>query len=65
MTNKLKGLLIGFSLLFIFVFINSASKSHFSELNMIEKLSFPFFMGLIGAVIGFLVGSGIKEKNED
>jgi hypothetical protein len=63
MTNKLKGLLIGFGILFIIAFMNSSSRPHFSELNMTEKLTFPFFIGLIGAVIGFLVGSGIKEKS--
>lgn len=59
MTNKLKGLLIGFGIFFTIAFINSSSRPHFAELNITEKLSFPFFMGLIGGVIGFLVGSSI------
>jgi hypothetical protein len=63
MTNKLKGLLIGFSILFIIAFVRSSSQLHFGELDLIEKVSFPFFMGLIGSLIGFLVGSSIKEKN--
>jgi hypothetical protein len=63
MTNKLKGFLVGFVVFFIaFLIINSTRTLHWSELDLIEKLSFPFFLGLLGGVIGFLIGSGIKEK---
>lgn len=62
MTNKLKGFLIGFGLLFLFVFINNSQKSSWEHLNMVEKVTHPFFMGVVGGIVGFLIGSGIREK---
>ena len=64
MTNKLKGLLIGFLIMSMIDFVRSSAQLHFSELDLIKKVSFPFFMGLIGSLIGFLVESSIKEKNK-
>jgi hypothetical protein len=63
MTNKLKGFIIGFSgLFFYFLIYNSATSQSWQELNIFEKLSMPFFLGLLGGVVGLLIGSGVKEK---
>jgi hypothetical protein len=62
MTNKLKGFLVGFSILFLIAIINNSQKSSWERLNLLEKVTHPFFMGVVGGVVGFLIGSGVREK---
>jgi hypothetical protein len=62
MTNKLKGILTGFLLFFIVSFLYLSDSPDLRSQSMDQRVQVPFFWALIGAVIGFLVGSSIKEK---
>jgi len=62
MTNKLKGLLIGFGLFFSITLYFRVKDYGFSGLEIQEKFGICFGSGIIGGVFGYLVGSSIKEK---
>lgn len=61
MTNKLKGLIIGFFSFLAFGVIKRLTDKGYQ--NGWEEFGyFPIFLGLLGLIIGFIVGSSIKDK---
>jgi hypothetical protein len=67
MTNKLKGIIIGFLTFFAFGVIKrvielggfSGSGKYGEEFGY-----FPIFLGFLGLILGFIIGSSIKEKEK-
>jgi len=64
MSNKLKGIIIGFLCFFLFgvikrLFLDTGYQSGAEEFGF-----FPLFLGFLGIILGFIVGSSIKEKEK-
>jgi hypothetical protein len=61
MTNKLKGIIIGFLSFFAFGVVKRLTDSGYQK-GWEEFGYFPLFLGIVGLIIGFLIGTSIKEK---
>jgi hypothetical protein len=61
MSNKLKGIVFGFVSFFAFGVVKRLTDSGYQK-GWEEFGYFPFFLGILGLFIGFLIGASIKEK---
>jgi len=64
MTNKLKGIIFGFLGFFLFgaikrLFLDKGYQNGGEEFGF-----FPLFLGFLGLILGFIIGSSIKEKEK-
>ena len=65
MSNKLKGMLIAFIIVFLLILLKELTGSHSSHWNsvpFVDLITFPLIWGGLASIIGFLIGSSTKEK---
>ena len=66
MSNKIKGMLIAFVTIFSLILLKEltgSQSSHWHNVPIFDLITFPLIWGGLASIIGFLIGSGTKEKN--
>jgi hypothetical protein len=65
MSNKLKGMLIAFIIIFLLILLKEltgSQSSHWNSVPFVDLITFPLIWGGLASIIGFLIGSSTKEK---